>query len=194
MKRIVWLLLIILGIIIAVGGCARWPNGPEPGPDEPEYQLEITVEVAGEINSDDGIYYIVLDADGNPADGPGDDISFWDDRFYYIKLESDSFYFAQKEEGSSEMYLTSSSIGEKKFQVTIALSDLGDPSIIDSIDINVLTTDSSSVTTYDSLNNGYFYINTDYGSKKDIIDSPDDSEDGGVDYDIVNVTAEITTP
>jgi hypothetical protein len=112
------IVLLMIGIISVVSGCARWPGGPEPGPGT-EYQLEITVEMTGEINSYEGIYYIVLDADGNSATGPGYDISFWDDRFYYIKLEDGFFYFAQNEEGSSEISLTSSSIGEKKFQVTI---------------------------------------------------------------------------
>jgi len=187
MKRIVWFLLIILGLTIAVGGCARWPDGPEPGPDGPEYQLKITVEVKGEINIDEGMYYIVLDADGNPVDGPVSEIFFWEDSYYYIKLEDGFFYFAQVEEGSTSLSLVSSSYEGNSLQVTIALSDLEDPS---SLDINVITTDSNN-NTYDSLNS-YFTINTDLGSSKDISDLEGDSEDGP-DFDIVKVTAEITT-
>ena len=186
------IILLAIGLMAVVSGCARWPNGPGPGPGETEYQLEITVEVAGTINSYDGIYYIVLDADGNSATGPGYDISFWDDKFYYIKLEDGFFYFAQKEEGSSEISLTSSSIGENKFQVTIALSDLGVPSDIDfSIDINVITTDSEN-NTYDHLDS-YFTISTVLGSTVTREDSAGDSGDGGADFDIVEAKAVITT-
>ena len=178
----------MIGIMAVVAGCARWPEGPEPGPGETEYQLEITIEVAGVINSSDGIYYMVLDADGNSATGPGYDISLWEDSYYYIKLEGGSFYFAQNEEDSPEISLTSNSIGEKIFQATIALSDLEDPN---SIDINVITTDSEN-NTYDHLDS-YFTISTQLGSKPPIDDSADDSGEGGPDFDIVKVTAVITT-
>ena len=182
------IILLMIGVMVVVSGCARWPEGPEPGPGETEYQLEITVEVKGQINSYEGIYYIVMDADENSATGPGYDISFWDDRFYYIKLEDGFFYFVQKEEGSSEISLTSSSIGEKKFHVTIALSDLEDPN---SIDINVLTTDSEN-NTYDHLDS-YFTISTVLDFTETREDSAGDSGDGGEDFDIVEVTAVVST-
>ena len=177
----------MIGITVIISGCARWPNGPGPGPGT-EYQLEITVEIAGEINSYSGIYYIVLDADGESIDGPEDDLFFWDDDFYYIKLENDFFYFAQVEEGSPELDLTDYSYSENELQVTIALSDLGSPS---SIDINVITTDSDN-NTYDHLD-GYFTINTTVlGSTVTREDSADDSGDGA-DFDIVKVTAVVIT-
>jgi hypothetical protein len=182
--------LIIFSIILFVSGCARWPDGPGPGPDETKYQLEITVEVKGEINTDEGIYYIVLDADSESIDGPVADINFWDADYYYIKLENDFFYFAQKEEGSPEIQLVDSLYSGNKLQVTIALSDLGNPN---SLDINVLTTDSDN-NIYDSLDNSYFTINTNLGSKPPINDQEGDSGDGGVDFDIVKVTAQITIP
>ena len=178
----------MIGIVVVVSGCARWPYGPEPGPGT-EYQLQITVEVAGEINSYSGIYYIVLDADEESIDGPGDDLFFWDDDFYYVKLESDFFYFTQVEEGSTELDLTDYSYSENELQVTIALSDLGSPS---SIDINVITTDSDN-NTYDHLDD-YFTIKTDLGSTEEGVVSEGGSEEGGPDFDIVKVTAEITTP
>ncbi|MHC2995201.1 MAG: hypothetical protein IBV53_06865 [Candidatus Atribacteria bacterium] len=189
MKRIAWLLLIIFGLMIVVSGCARWPDEPGPGPGEPEYQLEITVEVKGEINNDEGIYYIVLDADGNPVDGPRDDILFWEDSYYYIKLENGFFYFAQVEEGSPELQLTDSLYSGNKLQVIIAVSDLGDPS---SVDINVITTDLVN-NTYDHLDS-YFTISTGFGSSKDISDSEGDSGDGGPDFDITYVTVNIVIP
>ena len=185
MKRAM-ILLLTIGIIVVVSGCVRWPE-PEPEPPEPEYQLEITVEVAGEINADEGIYYIVLDTNENSADGPGDDLFFWDDDFYYIKLDDWGFYFAQVKD-DSESSFEEGNISGNIFQVTIALSDLEDPN---SIDINVITTDSEN-NTYDHLDS-YFTINTNLGSKPPIVDSSGDSGDGGPDFDIIKVTAEITT-
>jgi len=182
--------LLAIGLMVVVTGCARWPDGPNGNGGTENYQLQITVEVKGVINTSEGIYYIVMDADGNSATGPGYDISFWDDRFYYIKLEDGFFYFAQKEEGSSEISLTSSSIGENKFQVTIALSDLGVPSDIDfSIDINVITTDSEN-NTYDHLDS-YFTISTIINSTGEGIVSGDGT--GGENFDIVKIEALITT-
>ena len=182
------IILLMIGIMVIISGCARWPEGPEPEPGT-EYQLEITVEVAGEINSYNGIYYIVLDADEESIDGPEDDLFFWDDDFYYINLENDFFYFAQVEEGSPELDLTDYLFSENELQVTIALSDLGSPG---SIDINVITTDSDN-NTYDHLD-GYFTINTTVlGSTVTREDSAGDSGDDGVDFDIVKAKAVITT-
>jgi len=187
-KKRAIIFLLAIGLMVIVTGCARWPEGPEPEP-ETDYQLEITVEVAGEINSYSGIYYIVLDTDEESIDGPGDDLFFWDGDFYYIKLENDFFYFAQVEEGSPELDLTDYSFSENELQVTIALNDLGSPS---SIDINVITTDSDN-NTYDHLDD-YFTINTTVlGSTVTTEDSAGDSGDSGVDFDIIKVTAVITT-
>ena len=181
------ILLLTIGIIV-VGGCVRYPDGHN-GNGEAIYQLEITVEVAGEINTDEGIYYIVFDADSDSTDGPGDDVDLWDDDYYYIKLDwMESFYFAQVND--SESYFNEGNItGSNKFQITIAISDLGDPT---KIDINVLTTDSDNHT-YDSLSDGYFFISTSWGSSETISDFEDDSGDGGEDFDIVEVTAVVTT-
>ena len=175
----------MIGALTVVTGCARWPEGPEPEPGT-DYQLEITVEVAGEINSYSGIYYIVLDADEESIDGPGDDLFFWDDDFYYIKLENDFFYFAQVKDDFESIF-DGGSFSGNKIQVTIALSDLEDPN---SIDINVITTDSDN-NSYDYLD-PYFTINTNLGSSKNITDIEGDSGDGA-DFDIVKVTAVVTT-
>jgi hypothetical protein len=184
MKRAM-ILLLTIGIIVVVSGCVRWPE-PEPEPPEPEYQLEVTAEVAGEINADEGIYYIVLDTDEDSADGPGDDLFFWDDDFYYIKLDNWGFYFGQKKDETLQPF-NGDIIGENKLQVTIDLSDLADPN---SIDINVITTDSDN-NTYDYLD-PYFTISTDLGSSKNITDTEGDSGDGA-DFDIVKVIAVVTT-
>jgi hypothetical protein len=99
------------------------------------------------------------------------------------------FHFARVEEGSASISLTDSSYSEDKLQVTIALSDLiEDPN---STDINVITTDSEN-NTYDHLDS-YFTIYTILGSTEEGIVSEGGSEEGGPDFDIVKVTAVVTT-
>ncbi|OQY39006.1 hypothetical protein B6228_03725 [Candidatus Atribacteria bacterium 4572_76] len=186
-KRAIIILLIIV-IILVVSGCARWPNGPGPGPGT-EYQLQITVQVLGEINVNDGIYYIVLDNNGNSADGPGGEVDDWEDEYYYVQLDDWGFDFAQVEEGSSSIALTNSSISDDELQVTISLSDLGE--IEDSIDFNVVTTDLDN-NTYDYLDS-YLTIGTTFGSMAEDYDSPGDSENDEDDFDIIGVIAEIIT-
>lgn len=184
MKRAI-ILLLTIGIIALVSGCVRYPV-PEPIPPEPEYQLEMTVEVAGEINVDEGIYYIVLDTNEDSADGPGDDLFFWDDDFYYIKLDNWGFYFAQVNDDSESSFEEGNISSVNIFQVTIPLSDLEDPN---SIDINVITTDSEN-NTYDHLDS-YFTISTVIDSTEEGVVSGGGT--GGVDFDIAQVTAEIIT-
>ena len=187
LKRAITILLII-GIVAVVSGCARWPYGPEPGPGT-EYQLKITVQVLGELNVNDGIYYIVLDNNGNSADGPGGEVDDWEDEYYYVQLDDWGFDFAQVEEGSSSIALTDSLIGVDELQVTISLSDLGE--IEDSIDFNVVTTDLDN-NTYDYLDS-YLTIGTTFGSMAEDYDSPGDSENDEDDFDIIGVIAEIIT-
>jgi hypothetical protein len=182
------IILLMIGVLMVVAGCARWPE-PEPEPPESEYQLEITVELTGGINTDEGIYYIVFDVDSDSTDGPGDDLDSWDDNYYYIMLDGMGFSFAQVKDDFESTFYGGSITGTNKFQITIAISDLGDPT---KIDINALTTDSDNYT-YDSLSDGYFFISTSYGSFKTISDSEGDSGDGGADFDIKKVTAVITT-
>ena len=182
--------LLIMVSMVLLSGCARWPEEPGPGPEDPEYQLRITVEVAGEINPDTGKYYIVLDTDNNPADGPGSDINFWEDEYYYVQLDDWGFDFVQGEEGSPSIVLTDSSIVDNQLQVIINLSDLNGPG---SIDFNVITTDLENIT-YDYLSN-YLTIRTTFGSMIEDYNSlgdieEDEDED---DFDIIYVKAEIIT-
>ncbi|MCK4309779.1 MAG: hypothetical protein KAW42_07365 [Candidatus Atribacteria bacterium] len=189
------ILLLAIGVMTLVSGCVRYPDGHN-GNGETNYQLEITVEVYGEINTaDEGIYYIVLDADENPETGPGSDILPWEVSYYYIKLEDGLFYFA-KPEGGFEYYtgeiLDGDDDGNKEsFQVTIALSDLGKP---ESVDINVITTDTESSITYDHLATYFTVYTENIGFQNPDPDSLGDSGDGGVDFDIVKITAEIISP
>jgi len=190
-KKII-IFLLVIGVMAVVTGCSRWPDGPNGNGGTENYQLEITVEVLGEINTDDGIYYIVLDADGELETWPGEDIEGWEEDFYYVRLNEWGFYFAQVEEGSSGISLTSSLIGEKSFQVTIDLNDLEVPGNSDfNININVITTDLYKHT-YDSLDGG-FSINTYLGSKPPRIDLEGDSGEDGPNFDIIRVRAEIKT-
>lgn len=180
--------LLIIGIIIVVSGCVRYP-GPEPEPSEPEYQLQITVQVLGELNVNDGTYYIVLDNNGNSADGPGGEVADWEDEYYYVQLDDWGFDFTRVEEGSSSIALTDSVVGDDEFQVTISLSDLGE--IENSIDFNVVTTDSDN-NTYYYLDN-YLTIGTTLGSTAEDYYSSSDLEDDEDDFNIIGVIAEIIT-
>jgi len=179
----------MIGIISVVSGCARWPDGPGPEPGETEYQLQITVQVYGELNLSDGLYYIVLDNNGNSADGPGEEVDGWNDDYYYVKLDYWGFDFARVNEGSPLIELTDSLIGEDEFQVTISLSDLGE--IEDSIDFNVVTTDLDN-NTYYYLDN-YLNIGTTFGSMAEDYNSSSDLENDEDDFNIIGVIAEITT-
>jgi hypothetical protein len=186
LKKVI-IILLMIGTLTVVAGCARWPDGPGPGPGGTEYQLEITIEVSGIIDSYNGIYYIVMDADGNAATGPEYDVSFWDGDFYYIKLEDGFFDFAQVQDDFESIF-DGGNVSGNKIQATIALSDLDDPN---SIDINVVTTDSEN-NTYDHLDS-YFSISNAFGTTVTREDTADDSGDGGTDFDIAKVTAVITT-
>ena len=173
---------------MVVSGCVRYP-GPEPEPSEPEYQLQITVQVLGELNVNDGTYYIVLDNNGNSADGPGGEVADWEDEYYYVQLDDWGFDFTRVEEGASSIALTDSVVGDDEFQVTISLSDLGE--IENSIDFNVVTTDSDN-NTYYYLDN-YLNIGTTLGSTAEDYSSSSDLEDDEDDFNIIGVIAEIIT-
>jgi len=184
----IYLLLIVIAVTLLSTGCARWPHGTEPGPGT-EYQLKITVQVLGELNVNDGIYYIVLDNNGNSADGPGGEVADWEDEYYYVQLDDWGFDFTQVEEGSSSIVLTDSLISDDEFQVTISLSDLGE--IEDSIDFNVVTTDLDNNTYY--YLDDYLTIGTTLGSMAEDYNSSSDLENNEDDFDIIGVIAEIIT-
>jgi len=187
-KKEAIIILLMVGILAVVSGCARWPDGPGPGPGA-VYQLQITVQVLGEINVNDGIYYIVMDNNGNSADGPGGEVDDWEDEYYYVQLDDWGFDFTQVEEGSSSIALTNSSISDDELQVTISLSDLGE--IEDSIDFNVVTTDLDN-NTYDYLDS-YLTIGTTFGSMVEDYPSWSGTENYEEDFIIFKVIAQIIT-
>jgi hypothetical protein len=185
LKRAI-IIFLMIGIIAVVPGCVRWPDGSEGEPEETDYQLRITVKVAGQITPLDGKYYIILDTDGNSIDGPDYDMAYWEDDFYYVALDEWGFIFTKVEEGSTSMTLNSKSWSDDTLQVTIALSSLEDP---DSIDINVVTTDSNDETYYDYLDD-YFTIGTTLYQTAEG-DTEGGPEEGGANFNITEVTAEI---
>jgi len=187
-KKRAIIILLMIGVISVVSGCARWPDGPGPGPGT-EYQLQITVQVLGEINVSDGIYYIVLDNNGNSADGPGEEVDGWNDDYYYVKLDDWGFDFARVDETSSSIPLTDSLTDYDELQVTINLSDLGE--IEDSIDFNVVTTDLDN-NTNDYLDN-YLTIGTTLGSMAEDYPLWSGTENYEEDFIIIGVIAEIIT-
>lgn len=182
--------LLVIGIMVVVAGCARWPDGPGPGPGEPVYQLKITVEVEEQINTDEGIYYIVFDYDDSNMSVLGDTIEDWLlEEHYYVRYDSWDFELNQKDEGP-ELDFIGGEIWEngKGFEVTIDISELSSE---DYIYINVLTTDNLDDTIYDSLDD-YFNISTVLYSTEEGFSSNGLEEDEA-DFDIIKVTAEITT-
>lgn len=193
--RINWKKLSITCLVIVItafliNGCARWPEEPNGENGSGQKQLIVKVEIndEGTINTDEGNYYIVFDTDKDASFPPDDDIEDWQEGFYYVKLESDTFYFGEVlEVGTSEQYFTGT-IADNNFQVSIKLSDLGDP---EGIHMNVITTDPDNEA-YDALDSD-FYIDTSLIFPKTETDAPQDS-DGGPDFDITQVTTTILTP
>jgi len=112
-------------------------------------------------------------------------MAYWDG-FYYVKLDKWGINFTKVEEEETSIPLTNYSISGDTLQVTIALSSLEDP---DSIDINVVTTDSDDETYYDYLDD-YFTVNTLLYSTA-VGTTGGGPEEGGENFNITEVTAEI---
>ena len=182
------IILLIIGIMVVVSGCVR--GRIEPG--EPVYQLKITVEVEEQINTDDGIYYIVFDYDESNMSVLGDTIEDgWLEEHYYVRYDSWDFELNQKGDGPEVDFKDGDkSDNNKGFWVTV---DIGELSSEEYIYINVLTADDLDDTIYDSLDDYFITIDITSDSSAEEEDLPGDSEDGP-DFDIIKVTAEITTP
>ena len=180
------IVLLMIGIIAGVVGCARWPYGPEPEPGT-DYQLEITVEVAGEINPDDGIYYIGINPFGDSEPGPDSDLDSWQGVFYYIKFDNLGCNLYSKDESASSISLNDYSDNGNELKIKFFLSDLG--VLETSIDVNVVTADSND-SVYDYLDD-CINISTDLYTEREGI-SLNDLEDDEVDFDIIEVFVKIT--
>jgi len=183
------IVLLMIGIIAGVSGCARWPE-PEPEPPGTEYQLEIKVEVAGEINSDEGIYYIGLNPDGDTKPGPDSYLDSWQGEYYYIKFDNWGCNLYSKDESASPISLNNYSYNGNELKIKFFLSDLGE--LETSIDVNVVTAYAySNDSVYDYLDNCINISTTLYTEGEGI--SSNDLEEDEANFDIVKVEALITT-
>ena len=188
--KIVMILLLIIGIIAVISGCVRYRE-PEPEPSEPDYQLEITVEVAGNINSgldDEGVYYIGINPEGDTEPGPDSSLDSWQGEYYYIKLDYwDGCLLYLKDESASPISLSNYSHDGNELKIKIFLSNLGE--LETSIDVNVVTADSND-NVYDYLDDCINISTTLYTTGEGI--SLNDLEEDEADFDITKTTVRIT--
>jgi len=189
--KIVMILLLIIGIIAVVSGCVRYPPGPEPEPPETDYQLEITVEVAGNINSgleDDGVYYIGINPEGDTEPGPDSSLDSWQGKYYYIKLDYWDCNLHSIVEGVSPIPLSNYSHDGNELKIKIFLSDLGE--LETSIDVNVVTADSND-NVYDYLDDCINISTTTLYTIEEGTSS-NNLEGDEADFDITKTTIKIT--
>lgn len=189
-KKLSLCCLVIIIIAFLLNGCARWPEEPNGGNGIGQKLLNIRVEINNEgiVNTDEGNYYIVFDANKDVPFGPDDDIENWQEGYYYVRLDNIGFFFGEiLEVGTSEQFM-SGTISDNYFQVTVNLADLGNPQ---GIHMNVITTDTDNKT-FDALDPD-FYINTDLIFPKTETDLLFDST-GSIDFDITQVTTTILIP
>ena len=188
-KLEIYLLLIVLAVTLLSTGCARWPEEPVPGPGT-EYQLEITVEVAGNINSgldDEGVYYIGINPEGDTKPGPDSDLDYWQGEYYYIKLDNWYCNLYSKDVSVSPISLNNYPYNGNELKIKIFLSNLG--VLETSIDVNVVTADSSD-SVYDYLDD-CININTSLYTTGEGTSSNNLEEDEA-DYDIIKTSVKIT--
>jgi hypothetical protein len=178
------LIFSIFFVIFFINGCARWPDGPDGG-GQKLLVIRVDINENGAINTEDGHYYIVFDTRDNALTPPSQDIDDWEEGFYYVKLDNYGFCFGQW--NSSCNYTSIGNVNDKYFQVNIDLESLGNP---ERIFMNIITTDNDDDETYDSIGNPSELTidasGTDYN--KIVTDFSSDST-GGVDFDIIKVTA-----
>jgi len=187
LKRAI-IILLMIGILAVVSGCARWPDGPGPGPGpETDYQLEITVEVVGEIDPDNGIYYIGLNPDGDTKPGPDSYLDSWQGEYYYIKLDNWGCNLYSKDENALPISLDNYSYNGNELKIKFFLSDLGE--VENSIDVNVVTADSND-SVYDYLDDCINISTMLYTEREGI--SLNDLEEDEADFDIREVFVKIT--
>ena len=188
LKRAI-IILLMIGILAVVSGCVRYPT-PEPEPPETDYQLEITVEVAGNINSgleDDGVYYIGINPEGNTKPGPDSDLDSWQGEYYFIRLDDLSCNLYSKDVSASPISLNNYSHDGNELKIKFFLSNLG--VLETSIDVNVVTADSND-SVYDYLDDCINISTTLYAEGEGI--SLNDLEGDEADFDIIKTYVEIT--
>jgi len=191
LKRAI-IILLMVGIMVVVSGCARWPGEPGPEPGEKNYQLIITVKVKGNISSgldNDGIYYIGINPDGDTKPGPDNYLDSWQGEYCYIKLDKWACNLYSKDESASPISLNNYSYKGDELKIKFFLSDLGERET--SIDVNVVTAYAfSNDSVYDYLDDCINISTTLYTTGEGF--SPNDLEDDEADFDIIKVSVEIT--
>jgi len=183
--RSLLLVFSVIFVIFFINGCARWPDGPG-GVEQKLLIIRVDINENGEINTEDGNYYIVFNTKEDAESPPSKDKDI-DDReegYYYIKLDNYGFCFGQW--GISPCQRTSVGVkGEKYFQINLNLDDLGNP---EKIFMNVITTDKEEET-YDYMEDASsLTINTSWTDYNKIVDDFPYDSTGGPDFDIIKVT------
>lgn len=193
-KKLLLYCIILFIASFLLTGCARWVDDPNGGGGTGEKQLTVKVEINnnGQINTDDGIYYIVFDTDKDASFPPDEYIENWEDGYYYVKLGN--FGSSFEEIGGAEQPFSGSQQGDNYFQVSISLTSMDNP---EKISMNVLTTDTDNEV-FDYLDFGLasnLTINDTsmIPSSNSVEDALGDSANG-LNYDIYKVTTILTTP
>lgn len=194
-KQVFLYYLIFCMIAFLLSGCARWTDDPNGGGGDGEKQLTIRVEINndGQINTNDGIYYIVFDTDKDASFPPDEDIENWEDGYYYIKLDGFGYSF-EEIGGPGQSFSIPTQQGNNYFQASISLSRLDDP---EKISMNVITADTDNEV-YDYLDFGLASNLT--INNTSMIPSSNSVEDvlgdsaNSLDYDIYKVTTILSTP
>jgi hypothetical protein len=194
-KKLLLYCTILCIITILLNGCARWSDDPNGGGGTGEKQLTVKVEINsnGQINTDDGIYYIVFNTNEDSSFPPDEDIDNWEDDYYFIKLDDFGFSFGVVG-GTDSSFSGSAEEGDDFFQVSISLTSMDNP---DKISMNVVTADTD--------NEVYDYLDFGLASNLTINDTStipssnsieDDTGDSTIDpdYDIYKVTTILSTP
>lgn len=183
--RSLLLVFSVVFVIFFINGCARWPDGPD-GVEQKLLIIRVNINENGEINTEDGNYYIVFNTKEDAESPPSQDIDDWEEGFYYIRLDDIGFCFGQWNSSCNYTSIVGN-VNDKYFQVNIELESLGNP---ERIFMNIITTDNDDDETYDSIGNPpELTIGTDYNK---IVDDFSSDSTGGPDFDIIKVTTYLT--
>ena len=193
LKKRAIIILLIIGIIVVIPGCVRYPGEPEPEPGEKNYQLNITVEVKGNISSglnDDGKFYVGLNPKGDTEPGPDNYLDSWQEEgYYYIELNYSGCSLYSKDESALPISLNNYSYNGNELKIKFFLSDLGERET--SIDVNVVTAYAySNDSVYDYLDDCINISTTLYTKEEGV--SSNNLEEDEADFDITEVSVEIT--
>ncbi len=181
--RSLLLVFSVIFVIFFINGCARWPDGPG-GVEQKLLVIRVDINENGEINTENGNYYIVFDTKEDALLPPPKDIDDWEEGYYYIKLDNYGLCFGQW--GISPCQYTSVNVeGEKYFRINLDLDELGNP---EKIFMNVITTNNDDET-YDYMDNSpELTIDTSWTDYNKIVDDFSSDSAGVPDFDIIKVT------